>query len=91
MNLIQILVQVLLTFGAKSAKQGEISAVLSVLVAVAEALMDELHSREKLGIDPNTALQFHPRVQDRLAELNKATAHKGGTLRVKTKKPRTLS
>lgn len=60
MNLIQVLLQLLVLFGGKSVTKHEISAVLSVVVQVANVLMDELHVREKREqTGDTTASPFH--------------------------------
>lgn len=87
MNLIQVLLQLLVVFGGKSVTKNEISAILSIVVQVANVLMDELHVREKREASgDNTASPFHLGNWDALVNLMEGHAP---SEKVEVKKPST--
>lgn len=90
MNLIQVLLQLLVLFGGRNSTAKEISGVLSVIVNVANVLMDELHVREKRAANgDDTPSPFTPGNWDIISkaagELKSESAPKKSKRRTKPK------
>lgn len=88
-NLISVLLSLLVVFGGRNSTKNEISTVLSVIVNVANVLMEELHIREKRSANgDDTPSPFSPANWDVLSSLVEGSSPAALPKKRKAAKPR---